>query len=148
MKELINTEIKQILLDKNNQIVKFIVEDELATQKELVYIVKGDCCSESWWTEIIGISNLNNKCRLNKVVDIISMELGRTYKNSKQEVDQVKAFFISFGQEEGILLHYRNSSNGYYGGWCSLLEDFNYIENVKFEVLEDDYYEYNGETNG
>jgi hypothetical protein len=83
MKELLNKKIHDIYIDVKNNLLKFIVEDELASIKELIYQVEGDCCSESWWSEIIGYSNLKGwKDELLKVTNVINLKLGKTDKLS------------------------------------------------------------------
>ena len=80
------------------------------------FICDGDCCSETWISDIFGFSNLKGKLlRVNELVlhksEVYNKEDGRT----RQEEDAVYGY--RFTTELGTsVIAFRNSSNGYYGG--------------------------------
>lgn len=146
MKELINHKILDIYIS-SHYVLKFLVEDEIAFKKELCYTFNGDCCSECWISEIIGYSNIKNRHQEpKKVIDVIKLDLGITNLLTKQETDDVYAYTITFEDNSHLLVLFRNSSNGYYGGWCSLESDLSYYKDLNFIKLTDDYYFFNSKS--
>jgi hypothetical protein len=76
---------------------------------------EGDCCSESWWADAFGVRQLLGAV-ITSVNDIDMPEV--TDDRSRQECDQ--AYGIQITTDRGVCdLVFRNSSNGYYGGWCN-----------------------------
>ena len=83
----------------------------------IAFETEGDCCSTSWFADIIGVS-----CLLGSVVtsteerdmDGYNTDDGRT----RQESDCAYGFTITTykGRRDVV---FRCSSNGYYGGWMS-----------------------------
>lgn len=80
---------------------------------DLFYEVDGDCCSESWFAEIIGGMGILGQ----QVVDVREVDLpGPQDEHTRQEVDAAYGFEIrTWGGMATVV--FRNSSNGYYGGW-------------------------------
>lgn len=79
------------------------------------YDVDGDCCSESWFADLWDIQNL-----IGYTVDSIREMSQSRYDSDdgrcRQDVDYV--YGIELYTEKGMAtIIYRNSSNGYYGGW-------------------------------
>lgn len=82
----------------------------------LVMDTDGDCCSESWWADAIGVKQLLAGSRVTAAeeIDMPTPEDNRT----RQEQDQ--AYGLKITTDRGVCtLVFRNSSNGYYGGWGS-----------------------------
>lgn len=72
----------------------------------------GDCCSESWWADVIGVKQLLG-ARITDASDIPMPQVEDD--RSRQEVDQI--YGIRICTDKGACdLVFRNSSNGYYGG--------------------------------
>lgn len=129
MKELIGKTIKAMYVNEDQHMLKFDTD-----QGELIYLAEGDCCSESWFADIVfGWKFFNHT-----VVEVIELEvpewLNRVITNDKrtrQEYDEVYGFQLIVSAEKHSLYEsnnsmscdiiFRNSSNGYYGGWCELL---------------------------
>lgn len=112
MKELIGKKIESIFIDgKEQELIKFNTD-----QGPVVYDTYGDCCSETWFADITGIDALIGHTVMEvEKVDMGEVDDGRT----RQEVDEVYSVkFKTTGGHADIV--YRNSSNGYYGGDCSL----------------------------
>lgn len=72
----------------------------------------GDCCSESWWADVIGAAS----CYGGTVTQVRTLDLPEPQDDrSRQEEDQAYGYAID--TERGtVTLAFRNSSNGYYGG--------------------------------
>ncbi len=113
MKELVGHEINKIFLSKDGQMVRF----ELGNGSDLFYYADGDCCSSTWF-ESIEIPALTGKWGsfLVKSVDSIGLP------GEKEDEDGLlQVYGIAISVEIGkIIIDYRNSSNGYYGGRCDL----------------------------
>lgn len=123
MKELIGKTVKQLFVNEDQSFLKFVTGDA-----DMIYYAEGDCCSESWFADIL-FGGWWRRCKLGKVVEVSDIEMpsivdkmaekdGRT----RQEFDQVYGYVVKF--EMGSLeIIYRNSSNGYYGGSCEYIKD-------------------------
>lgn len=74
--------------------------------------VESDCCSETWFADIIGVKNL-----LDEVVSGVE-ELGvSAAKDDRSRQDFDKCYGVRLKTRKGDCdIIYRNSSNGYYGG--------------------------------
>lgn len=84
------------------------------TDNEVIYwVTDGDCCSESWFSEIIDYSPWGQT----KVTKVEEINLP-TYDDGKtrQDKDKFYGFRIHLEDSTPILIVFRNSSNGYYGG--------------------------------
>jgi len=81
-----------------------------------------DCCSESWIEHMTGIMYLRGR----EVTGIERMDLGEAI-GTRQECDQLYSLTIQFGMGE-CAIEFRNSSNGYYGGWMSIIHCKNDVE--------------------
>lgn len=73
-----------------------------------------DCCSETWWADITGAMST----RGGTVMQVRELELCEpTDHRTRQEYDQAYGYAVY--TTKGVLtLVFRNSSNGYYGGWA------------------------------
>lgn len=73
----------------------------------------GDCCSQSWWADVLGYHQLVN----HRIASVTRLDLPEPKDDrTRQEYDQ--AYGIELRTEAGAAtLVFRNSSNGYYGGW-------------------------------
>jgi len=83
-----------------------------------VYECEGDCCSNTWIADIVGVQRLIGHTVLKvEQLDVPEVEDGRT----RQEYDQFYGVkLITDGGYVDVV--YRNSSNGYYGGWMGKCE--------------------------
>lgn len=81
-------------------------------QGRLAWEAMGDCCSESWFAELIGVAALLG----GTVSDLEELSMGTTRdRRSRQDEDQI--YGVALTTEKGTAtLVFRNSSNGYYGG--------------------------------
>lgn len=98
----------------------------------------GDCCSETWFADIVGVEALLHRRILAiETIDMSAIGYGTGDGRSRQDSDL--AYGMKLATELGICdIVYRNSSNGYYGGemiaklcqpsdfagWSSVSSDF------------------------
>ena len=104
----------------------------------IVYEAEGDCCSESWFADIIGADWL-------KGTRVISTEtLGLpdyNVKDGRGRQEEDEAYGYSLTTERGVAtIVFRNSSNGYYGGCLTLLHREEGERPADFaEIIEHDW---------
>ena len=136
MKRLVGKTIEKILIDKLNgeNFIQFITNDG-----NFLYEAQGDCCSESWFADIIGVRNAIGS-RVTQVEDVkesCSTEEDSANR-SRQEYDLI--YSIKIHHTNGILdVIFRNSSNGYYGGGYAFVgkgipEAYNPATKKKYEI--------------
>lgn len=117
MKQLIGKTIDAVFIDSQNQHYLMFRTDK----GDIWFFGEGDCCSETYFSDIQQIRNLIGMTVLS-VEDIDLKEGEYKPKSSRQNVDSV--YGIKLYTERGIcIIVYRNSSNGYYGGSCYFLEN-------------------------
>lgn len=134
IERLIGRTIKKIYM--NEDFLKF--ETDLGN---IVFGVEGDCCSSSYFHDFIGVEKL---LKGSPVVSVESIELEE--KDSKVPVNRndgsedIECYGYKIVTEDPKLgevtsvFSFRNSSNGYYGGWMDNASD---DQIVKPEVTED-----------
>jgi hypothetical protein len=113
---------------------------ECSDESSCIIYVEGDCCSESWWADIIGVkSALGGMIISWRVLEMPPMEypekgagkggaftdrmraMGKQKsrfidgRRTRQDCDECYGFEITTTKGT-ITLAFRNSSNGYYGG--------------------------------
>ncbi len=91
------------------------------TDKGAVWFeAQGDCCSESWFADIINAKALiGNKVMSVRGLD--SIRLGDAPR-TRQESDWWYGFEVQ-ARWGSCIIAFRNSSNGYYGGWLQDSEE-------------------------
>lgn len=115
--ELIGRTITSIQVDNGQHYLVF--KTDAPFWETFAYEAVGDCCSESWFAEFLGVDTLLNQ----KVLSVQNIELpdynvedGR----GRQEEDRVYGYRFTTARGYADLI-FRNSSNGYYGGDLELL---------------------------
>ncbi len=84
--------------------------------------VEGDCCSRSWIEHLELPGNLEGATLLS--VDDSAPIAQDHDANDGQDPECIKVYNTSFKTDRGeIVLEYRNSSNGYYGGYLVDVRD-------------------------
>ena len=135
MKELLNKTIKQVMVSDDDHILKFICDD-----CEIYYVAEGECCSESWFADIVGYHALINVTVTSvEEVEVKYAEDERT----RQDYDTIYGYKLKTTKGYADIV-FRNSSNGYYGGCAdaylsSDLDDSSYILESKFLKITDDW---------
>lgn len=112
---LVGKTIKSITLNKSADEITFTFNEG----KDEVYSVDGDCCSNSWiehitvpndvdGAKVLSCTNLTMDTKDN-VID----EYGFTHESLQYYETRIST------NKGDIVLEYRNSSNGYYGGYLT-----------------------------
>lgn len=102
----------------------------------IAYEAAGDCCSESWFADITGVDALIlGTVAKAEMIDMPEPTDGRT----RQEYDS--AYGIKLTTEKGIAdIVFRNSSNGYYGGWITRDDNVTTVTDVaSWKPILDDW---------
>jgi hypothetical protein len=138
--KLIGKKILKLEVNKDGQ---HYLRLTLDTEKDFIYVIAyGDCCSETWFADILGPS-----LALNKQITAIE----ETYRDCD---DGIKSYNVDDGrgrQDEdkayGLTIHslggdldivYRNSSNGYYCGSIEMWWPTEEVSDDKYHYTETD----------
>jgi len=101
----------------------------------IFYRVEGDCCSESWFADLVGAMYLIG----GTVQSVTALDLPEKYEGGpkwantedgrcRQDYDCVYGYKFTTNKGDAVIA-FRNSSNGYYGG------ELRRVEKVADEVL-------------
>jgi hypothetical protein len=130
MTKLIGKTIKHVFVSlKNQDYLKFVTDSG-----DIVYRAYGDCCSESYFSDVNRTTNLFGK----KIIDVKEVELMEEEylpMESRQEEDKIYGYKIITESGECLIIM-RNSSNGYYGGWCGVVDGIPQEEEL-YEITRD-----------
>jgi len=115
MQELVGRVVNAIYVEDGEEAIIFSVPGT-----QVKYNTYGDCCSETWFADIVGVKSLLG-LTVRRVEEIHLPEELRKYGDvapldrSRQQEDEYYGVrvFTDLGSCDFI---YRNSSNGYYGG--------------------------------
>lgn len=115
MNELIGKKITGMWVNNDQSILAF------DTDKGVVaYITWEDCCSETWFADITGVSALLGGTV--KTVAYVNMN-GYNVDDGRCRQDVDEAYGLKLTTDKGFAdIVFRNSSNGYYGGALELLD--------------------------
>lgn len=132
MKELIGRTIKEVYINEDGTVMKFITDIG-----DMYYQCEGDCCSETWFADIIDsdfflCNPVSHKEYTRLVTDVEELdipcwlgELANRDNRGRQEYERVYGYKIkakiNFDSQLSrcicdLVIIFRNSSNGYYGG--------------------------------
>src|SRR5690349_17381854 len=116
---LIGKTITALEIADDKKALRFVLTDG-----ECIVNVEGDCCS-STWVEHVELPALGFPATVTAVRDLT---LDRV---EHEEFDVVQFYGCNIATDRGeIVIDYRNSSNGYYGGSLSWPGDDYYYEGV------------------
>jgi hypothetical protein len=132
---LLGMRIAKVYISEGEQEIAFVPH----YGEPLLIGTDADCCSETWFADIVGLSNLiidkhvySNEVRGVEILDLPEPEDGRT----RQEED--KAYGLKITTCKGLCdIVYRNSSNGYYGGDVYLIDNKKFEDFTWREITED-----------
>lgn len=116
MKELVGKTISGLSVNDDQSALRFDTKDGPIT-----FNAVGDCCSQSWFADINGVDALigGTVASVEEVgMDGYNVDDGR----GRQEVDSAYGYKIATDKGNADVV-FRNSSNGYYGGWLTLGKD-------------------------
>lgn len=114
---LVGRKVMALLVSKDQGDLVYVCDDGTFHLWETV----GDCCSESWFADVVGTHALFGR----EVISVdevplpewVNVDDGRT----RQESDAAYGYRITTDGGQCDII-FRNSSNGYYGGWARFLE--------------------------
>jgi hypothetical protein len=115
MNELIGKTVTRLRVNEDQSVLAFDHPDGSST----AYATWGDCCSETWFADITGVSALLGA----RVLEVEAVDLPEVEDNrSRQNYDRF--YGVKLRTSKGFVdIVYRNSSNGYYGGGAGLYDD-------------------------
>ena len=133
MKELVGNTVKKVLINEGEHVLAFITDNE-----EYIYEAGADCCSETWFADILGTNILIGNEVLS--VEEISIDVLDDYNaedgRCRQDYDKVYGYKITTTKGYCDVI-FRNSSNGYYGGWIEKLgRPTNYVTTCGYNFIE------------
>jgi|GEM_PF-2120762 len=113
LQDLIGKSIKSVLVEAQGQeSIIFVCEGDQLVAAE----TGGDCCSESWISDAIGVPKILESEVLSVTkVPLEEMEYPVNDGRTRQDIDVVYGFRIRTNSGSAVFA-FRNSSNGYYGG--------------------------------
>ena len=132
MQELLNQKILDIEISEQEVCLRFTTD-----AGTYLYATDADCCSETWYSEIINIDNLINK----NVTSVERLELPDILQNDghcRQESDRFYGILLQT-TAGSVTIVFRNSSNGYYGGSYNFVQEndqYNPWKNMKFQSIK------------
>jgi len=118
----------------NRYITAIYMSDDRLTfdtdQGPISFEVEGDCCSHSYFFDFYGVENLlsNGRVVRTEAVDLQPSDPGYHNPDIDDDYDVIKVYGYrlttehpEFGEVSSVF-SFRNSSNGYYGGWMEYVE--------------------------
>ena len=130
MKELLGKKIISLYIGEDEHSLIFKTNEGL-----FGYSAVGDCCSESWFSDITGVDALIGGT-VSEVM-YISMD-GYNVEDGRGRQEEDDAYGIKIVTDKGMSsIVYRNSSNGYYGGYLEGI--INPVINNEMREITDDF---------
>lgn len=119
MKELFGEVVRAVYSNEDQHSLFFDVGPgrmggSYVRQRFIEFPLDSDCCSESWWADIVGTEALINQ-RVMGIEELEMPDVPEDDKRSRQEYDQAYGYRLKT-RVGYVDLVFRNSSNGYYGG--------------------------------
>lgn len=109
MKRLVGKKITELRISADQSVLAFYTD-----QGVIAYETYGDCCSETWFADITGVSALLGGTV--QTADEVSMD-GYNVEDGRTRQDFDEAYGVKITTDKGYSdIVFRNSSNGYYGG--------------------------------
>ena len=130
MQELTNKRITGVYIGAHESSIKFTLE---GSADPIVFDCGGDCCSETWFSEILNVDALVGHVVMSvETLNLPHHEDG----NGRQEYDRFYGYGIATDAGHCTIV-FRNSSNGYYGGDCGIGKDDGKREWISISHLTD-----------
>lgn len=143
MKELVGKTIKELYVSEDQSLLKFVTD-----KGDMIYETDADCCSETWFADII----FNWQFFKGPITEVTELEVPEWLTRlvnkdgrSRQEYDEVYGYNLKQASTNGPYyssngtscdIIFRNSSNGYYGGGCGLMDQSRDWSKKKLEETE------------
>lgn len=110
LKELIGKKVLTVFMNNNKDKFSIFFDDNTTAR----FHVEGDCCSSSWIEHLTYPDDL-------KEAEILDITEQTMEAREDPEYEYLQVYETRFRTTKGdIVLEYRNSSNGYYGGYLVL----------------------------
>lgn len=149
MKELVGKLVTGVYVSDDQHFMKFNIKDE----QPIIYYADGDCCSETWFADIIveyGFYRENRNEYLLQVVECEELDipewLHAVIENDgrgRQESETVYGFKLKFNdlawnyrKTASMTIVFRNSSNGHYSGSVEMVDQENRYYQAQLEEVE------------
>lgn len=149
MKELVGKLVTNVYVSDDDYYMKFDIKDE----QPIIYKAYGDCCSETWFADILVGYRFPEEDRKKYPLEVLScenldipewlQEVIVADGRGRQESDTVYGFKLTFKDhawrsvvEHDLTIVFRNSSNGYYGGEVILADQQNKYTKEALEDVE------------
>lgn len=113
MKELIGKTIKDIKFIDEGSFCLFETETG-----QIKYQAEGDCCSHSYFSDIINKDAMVGSA----VLEVVEKERREAESRTGEDYVRLYSYTIKTAKGHGDI-EFRNDSNGYYGGSCELVKD-------------------------
>lgn len=130
-KNLVGMDVAKIFI--NNDIVIF--EDRFG--ERVAYCVYGDCCSDSYIQDFIGVRKILENGPVLSVEEEYLEAQDIRYGDIKFYGFKIVTENAVFGDQTSVL-SFRNESNGYYGGWIEHVRLYD-VDMSKFTQITDDW---------
>lgn len=109
--ETIGRKVKSLWVSDDEAEIVFVFKDG----GQATYLTEGDCCSHSWYADIVGAKQLIGAT----VKEIEELSLDNYNYDIRKNSQEDQAYGHSFKTDKGACdIIFRNASNGYYGGWA------------------------------
>ena len=117
MLELIGKRVSGLRINADQSILAFDHPDGTST----VYETCGDCCSETWFADFVGVHSLIGAKIARAEGSVI--DFGH-HQDERTRQDYDKLYGMKLVTDKGYLdIVFRNSSNGHYSGWMGLISE-------------------------
>lgn len=123
MKELLGEEIAELWVSKGEHYLKVISFADTTRYGhplgggERIYGAYGDCCSVSWFADITGMGDIIGE----EIISVSTLALPQHQDGRTRWIsDRLYGYRLTTIKGEAEII-FRCSSNGYYGGWVTLI---------------------------
>jgi hypothetical protein len=142
--KLVGKKVESIMISSTSTSLLFSCDDG----KMMLFEAEGDCCSASWFADIINPSCLLGRVitgvsdiSMNDVVRDLSRLRAHIVTDDNRTVHDVLQYCANrlFTDAGYCDIIYRNDSNGYYGGFVRSPEEFEGIDTTHWKQIYDDW---------
>lgn len=117
--DMIGRKLARVVLHPKKEGITFVFQDEFKRS----FSVDGDCCSRSWIEHLEMPGDINGATLLD-VQDSAPITQDHAEHDEENGGDSIEVYNTAFKTDRGeIILEYRNSSNGYYGGYLTDIKE-------------------------
>lgn len=121
MKQLKGKTVTHVFISHGEEYIRFVCVDKILTFEAL-----GDCCSQSWFADLIGhqslvghtvtsVQELDLEPRKASPEGVPTSEALTSGDRTRYDLDKIYGYLLTTNAGH-CTIAFRNSSNGYYGG--------------------------------